>query len=388
MVPWIRSPDKRHQDEAWTGHLWEPSPDARPDEGDEEMGTGFEMPNELETLIAAADQGCLNQSQVAEYAESLDMDDEEVERLFAEIRERGLDVTDDCARIDVAEPTRIANGDLAEATTDAMSLFLREVSRYPLLTADEEKELARRVEAGDAAAKERMVNSNLRLVVSIARRYRNPELSLLDLIQEGTLGLIRAVEKFDWRRGFRFSTYATLWIQQAIQRALANQSRTIRLPVHVVEHQQKVSRAERQLLARTFREPTVAEIAAEARLPEERVAQVRDLPRAVTSLDRPVGEDDGASLGDLVAAPADDPLAELDVSLRNDALERALAELPERDAQVLRLRFGLGDGEPRTLTDIAKTLGVSRERVRQIEAEALRRLAEMRELTAELRTAA
>ena len=352
------------------------------------MGTGFEIPHEFEALIAAADRGCLNQSQVAEFAESLDMGDDDIEGLYSAIRERGLDVTDDCARIDVPKPTQVANGDLAEVTTDAMSIFLREVSRYPLLTADEEKELARRVEAGDAAAKERMVNSNLRLVVSIARRYRSPELSLLDLIQEGTLGLIRAVEKFDWRRGFRFSTYATLWIQQAIQRALANQSRTIRLPVHVVEHQQKVSRAERQLLARTFREPSIAEIAEEARLPEERVALVRDLPRAVTSLDRPVGEDEGATLGELVAAPAEEPLADLEVNLRNDALEQALAELPERDAHVLRLRFGLGDEEPRTLTDVAKTLGVSRERVRQIEANALRRLAEMRELTAELRAAA
>jgi RNA polymerase primary sigma factor len=352
------------------------------------MGTGFEIPEEFEALMAAADRGCLNQSQVAEFAESLGMGDEEIEGLYAAIRERGLDVTDDCARIDVAGPTHVVNGELAEVTTDAMSIFLREVSRYPLLTADEEKELARRVEAGDAAAKERMVNSNLRLVVSIARRYRNPELSLLDLIQEGTLGLIRAVEKFDWRRGFRFSTYATLWIQQAIQRALANQSRTIRLPVHVVEHQQRVSRAERQLLARTFHEPSVAEIAQEARLPEERVAMVRDLPRAVTSLDRPVGEDEGATLGELVAAPGEEPLAELDVSLRNDALEQALAGLPERDAQVLRLRFGLGDTEPQTLADVATTLGVSRERVRQIEAAALRRLAEMRELTAELRAAA
>ena len=352
------------------------------------MGTGFEIPGEFEALIAASDQDCLNQSQVAEFAQSLDMGDEEIEALYSAIRERGLDVTDDCGRVDVVEDTQVANGDLADATTDAMSLFLREVSRYPLLTADEEKELARRVEAGDAAAKERMVNSNLRLVVSIARRYRSNELSLLDLVQEGTLGLIRAVEKFDWRRGFRFSTYATLWIQQAIQRALANQSRTIRLPVHVVEDQQKVSRAERQLVARSFRDPTVAEIADEARLPEKRVAQVRDLPRAVTSLDRPVGEDEDATLGDLVAATTEEPLADLEVNLRNEALEQALAELPERDAQVLRLRFGLGSDEPRTLTDIAKTLGVSRERVRQIEATALRRLAEMREYTAELRPAA
>lgn len=346
------------------------------------------LPEEFETLAAAAPGDCLNQSQVAELAESLGLDDDAVAGVYAGLRERGLDLSDDCGRVGVSEPTALANHRLAEATTDAMSLFLREVARYPLLTADEEKELARRVEEGDPAAKERMVNSNLRLVVSIARRYRNDELTLLDLIQEGTLGLIRAVEKFDWRKGFRFSTYATLWIQQAIQRGLANQSRTIRLPVHVVEDQQRVSRAERTLLARTAQEPTDAEIAAEARLSEARVAMVRELPRTVTSLDRPIGEDDGGTIGDRIAAPEEDALGELDVSLRKRALDEALAELPERDAEVLRLRFGLGDAEPLTLADVGARLGVSRERVRQIEAGALRRLAEMRELAADLRPAA
>ena len=346
------------------------------------------LPEEFEELASAAPGECLNQSQVAELAESLGLDDEAVADVYGALRERGLDLSDDCGRIDVSGPTALANSRLAEATTDAMSLFLREVARYPLLTPDEEKELARRVEAGDAAAKERMVNSNLRLVVSIARRYRNEELTLLDLVQEGTLGLIRAVEKFDWRKGFRFSTYATLWIQQAVQRALANQSRTIRLPVHVVEDQQRVARAERALLARTAEEPTDAQIATEARLTEERVSMVRELPRTVTSLDRPLGEDDAATVGDRIAAPEEDPLAEMDVSLRRQALEQALTELPDRDADVLRLRFGLGGAEPLTLAEVGRQLGVSRERVRQIEASALRRLSEMRELAAELRTAA
>ena len=352
------------------------------------MATASDLPAEFEELVAAADGDCLNQSQVAELAESIGLDDDAVEGLYAALAERGLDVTDDCGRVEPVAPTRIANERLAEATTDAMSVYLREISRYPLLTAEEEVALAKRVELGDAAAKERMVNSNLRLVVSIARRYRGSELSLLDLVQEGTLGLIRAVEKFDWRRGFRFSTYATLWIQQAIQRGLANQSRTIRLPVHVVEHQQRVSRAESRVAARSPGEPSIEEVAAEARLSPERVAEVRELPRAVTSLDRPLGDEDGATIGDMVAAPVEEPLAELDVSLRNEALERALAELPERDAEVLRLRFGLGEREPQTLADVGKTLGVSRERVRQIESAALRRLAEMRELSAELREAA
>ncbi len=353
------------------------------------MATDYEMPAQFEELVATADAECLNQSQVAELAESIGLDDEAVEHLYAQLRERGIDVADDCARVELVPPTRVANERLAEATTDAMSLYLQEINRYPLLTSAEEVELAKRVEVGDAAAKERMINSNLRLVVSIARRYRGTELSLLDLVQEGTLGLIRAVEKFDWRRGFRFSTYATLWIQQAIQRGLANQSRTIRLPVHVVEHQQRVSRAERTVAARSQgADPTVAEIAEEARLTPERVEEVRELPRAVTSLDRPLGEDEGASLGDVTAAPADEPFAELDVNLRNEALEKALDQLPERDAQVLRLRFGLGEQEPLTLSAVGETLGVSRERVRQIEASALRRLAEMRELEAELREAA
>jgi RNA polymerase primary sigma factor len=342
---------------------------------------------ELATLAAAGErQGCLNQSEVAEALERIGASDDEVEEVYHALRERGVDVTDDCGRVEVP-PTEATNGELAEATTDAMNLFLRELRRYPLLTADEEKELARRVEEGDSEAKERMINSNLRLVVSIARRYRNQGLTLLDLIQEGTLGLIRAVEKFDWRRGFRFSTYATLWIQQAIQRALANQSRVIRLPVHVVEHQQRISRAERQLVTRLGRDPTDAELAEAARLPEERVAQVRDLPRAVTSLDRPVGEEGEATLGELIAAEEPEPLADLEVSLQSELLERALSELPERDAQVLRMRYGLGGSEPRTLQEVGRELGVTRERVRQIEQGALRRLAEQREVQA-LREAA
>jgi RNA polymerase primary sigma factor len=335
--------------------------------------------DELAALIVAGErQGCLNQSELAEELERLELDDDEIGEVFHSIQERGLEVTDDCGRIGVPT-TKASNGALAETTTDALDIFMREVRRYPLLTAEEERELAKRVEAGDLEAKERMVNSNLRLVISIARRYQNQNLSLLDLIQEGTLGLIRAVEKFDWRRGFKFSTYATLWIQQAIQRGMANQARVIRLPVHVVEHQQRISRAERQLLTRLGREPTDAELAEAARLPEPRIAQVRELPRAVTSLDRPIGEDGDATLGDLVAGEEVEPLADLEVSLRSELLERALEALPERDALVLRRRYGLGDGDPQTLASVGAELGISPERVRQIERDALRRLAEQRE---------
>jgi RNA polymerase primary sigma factor len=346
------------------------------------------LPQEIEALVGDASEGdCVNQSQLAEVLESLGSDDDDVAHVYGQLRERGIDVTDDCGRDEIPQ-TRVANGDLAEQTTDAMALYLRELRRHPLLTADEEVELAKRVELGDREARDRMINSNLRLVVSIARRYQGGTLSLLDLIQEGTLGLIRAVEKFDWRRGFRFSTYATLWIQQAIQRGLANTERTIRLPVHVVEHQQRVSRAERELLASLGRDPTDAEIAERSRLSEERVATVRELPRTITSLDRPVGEEGDATLGDLMAADTPEPTADLELNLRSEALEEALRDLPEREALVLRRRFGLGDDEPRTLAQVGDEIGVTRERVRQIERDALRRLAERRELVAALGEAA
>jgi RNA polymerase primary sigma factor len=344
-------------------------------------GNGRGERPELEALVAAGEeQGCINISQLGEVAADAGLDDDEVAELHANLSERGIDVLDDCARIGVPA-MRATNREVAETTTDAMQLFLNEVRRYPLLTREEERELAQRVEAGDAEAKERMVNSNLRLVVSIAKRYQGQgELTLLDLIQEGVLGLIRAVEKFDWRRGLKFSTYATLWIQQAIQRGLANQARSIRLPVHVVERQQRVSRAERTLLARLGREPTDEEIAEQSRLPVERVAEVRELPRTVTSLDRPVGEDGDTSLGELIADDTEEaPTADLEVSLREDLLARALAELPDREREVLEARYGLGDHEPETLQQIGRRLGVTRERVRQIERQALDRLARARE---------
>ena len=296
-------------------------------------------------------------------------------------------MTDDCGRDEIPQ-TRVANGDLAEQTTDAMALYLRELRRHPLLTADEEVELAKRVELGDREARDRMINSNLRLVVSIARRYQGGTLSLLDLIQEGTLGLIRAVEKFDWRRGFRFSTYATLWIQQAIQRGPRQHGADDPAPRARGGAPAARVRAERELLASLGRDPTDAEIAERSRLSEERVATVRELPRTITSLDRPVGEEGDATLGDLMAADTPEPTADLELNLRSEALEEALRDLPEREALVLRRRFGLGDDEPRTLAQVGDEIGVTRERVRQIERDALRRLAERRELVAALGEAA
>ena len=272
-------------------------------------------------------------------------------------------------------------------TTDSLQLFLNEAGRYPLLTAAEEVELAKAIERGDRAAKERMVNSNLRLVVSIAKKYQGHGLSLLDLIQEGIIGLIRAVEKFDYRKGFKFSTYATWWIRQAVQRGVANKSRTIRIPVHIVEREQKIARAERELVAKLGRQPTDQELAKEAKLPLKQVREVKSAARAVTSLDKPIGEDDSGSFGDLFAGEVHTD-EEVEINLRQETLRKALDELPDRERMVLDLRYGLaGDGEPMSLEAIGRRLGITRERVRQIEANALETLSLLREV-AGLREAA
>jgi RNA polymerase primary sigma factor len=346
------------------------------------------MHERIEALLAHGEEdGCIELSEVDELAQALELEDEDVQAVYEEIERRGIDLRDDCGRSEAPAATYV-NGDLAHATTDALQLFLNEIGRYPLLTAKEEVELAKRVERGDPEAKERMINSNLRLVVSIAKRYQGHGLSLLDLIQEGIIGLIRAVEKFDWRRGYKFSTYATWWIRQAVQRGVANKAREIRIPVHIVEREQKIARAERELTTRLGRAPEEAEIAKAAKLPLRQVREVREAARAVTSLDRPVGEEGGASLGELTAGESAGPEEEVTVSLAEDTLRRAVSELPERERDVLKLRYGMnGDVEPASLEEIGRRLGLTRERVRQIEATALERLAVQREIEA-LRSAA
>jgi RNA polymerase primary sigma factor len=338
---------------------------------------------EIQALLESAETtGQLRQSELGDVIETHQLDVLEVDLLYSELERRGVELVEEPEKEREKEPPPPPVATPYETTTDALQLFLREAGRHALLTAAQEVELAKRIERGDMGAKAHMIQSNLRLVVSIAKNYRNQGLPFLDLIQEGTLGLIRAVEKFDWRRGYKFSTYATWWIRQAVARALADKARTIRMPVHIVERLQKMNRAERTLWTQLGREPTLEEIAEEASLPLHQAHEVRAAARASTSLDQPVGEQEDAVFGDFVAG--DDPLPEeeVEVSLRSQALSAALAALPERERQVLVLRYGLDDAEPKTLEEIGRRLGLTRERVRQIELESLRRLATLREMQA------
>jgi RNA polymerase primary sigma factor len=332
-------------------------------------------------IEGASETNCAELSALNELVETLELEEEQVEDLYEQLDERGIEVRDDCGQ--KREKATYVNGDLATATTDALQLFLNEMARYPLLTAEEEVELAKRIERGDKEAKDRMVNSNLRLVVSIAKKYQGHGLSLLDLIQEGIIGLIRAVEKFDWRRGFKFSTYATWWIRQAVQRGVANKARTIRIPVHIADREQKMARAERELQMRLGRVPTEEELAEAAKLPLKQVQEVRAAARAVTSIDRPVGPEGDTALRELLPGAEEPPEEELTISLRKEAIRSAVSRLPDREREVVKLRFGLnGDPDPQSLDQIGKQLGITRERVRQIETEALERLAVNRELEA------
>jgi RNA polymerase primary sigma factor len=263
----------------------------------------------------------------------------------------------------------------ATETTDSFQLFLNQASRYPLLTREEEVELAKRIEMGDLAAKERMINSNLRLVIKFARRYQGHGLSMQDLVQEAMLGLIRAAEKFDYRRGYKFSTYAVLWIKQAIQRGLDNTGRPVRIPAHIAQRERTVNRVESELSASLNREPTEEEIAERAKLPLEEVKAVRDLTRVTTSLDAPVGDDGDTTLGEFRAESSETVEDEVDEREQEQAVNAALATLPEDERRVIELRFGTGGAPEASLREVAREVGVSQERARQLETRGLKRLA-------------
>jgi RNA polymerase primary sigma factor len=263
----------------------------------------------------------------------------------------------------------------ATETTDSFQLFLNQASRYPLLTREEEVELAQRIEKGDLAAKERLINSNLRLVIKFARRYQGHGLSMQDLVQEAMLGLIRAAEKFDYRRGYKFSTYAVLWIKQAIQRGLDNTGRPVRIPAHIAQRERTVNRVEAELSASLNREPTEEEIAERAKLPLDEVKAVRDLTRVTTSLDAPVGDDGDTTLGEFRAEASESVEQEVDEREQESAVNAALATLPEDERRVIELRFGTGGTPEASLREVAREVGVSQERARQLEARGLKRLA-------------
>jgi len=344
----------------------------------------------------AEERGFIDPAQLEAFAAELELNDEEVEELTRELERTGLEIGQPAARAPAA-PQAVAPKDEPEkpadpapeaetpavaisGSADSLQLFLADVGRHKLLTAAEEVMLAKRIERGDPTAKRHMIESNLRLVVSIAKGYRGLGVPFLDLIQEGTLGLNRAVEKFDWRRGYKFSTYATWWIRQSVQRAVANHARTIRVPVHVVERQQKLSRAARRLEVELGREATKEELAEATGLPMQHVDEALGAANASVSLNQTVGADDEGELGDLFAdREAADPFDEAEESLRRQGVRRALEALPERERRILELRFGF-DGEPWTLEAIGNELDLTRERVRQLEGQALSRLGALRDL--------
>jgi RNA polymerase primary sigma factor len=333
---------------------------------------------------AAEERGHVEATELEAFALEHELDDADVEQLTRELEAIGLEVNDPRSEEDAkpAQPEpKAPDPDVAIGSADSLQLFLADVGRHKLLTASEEVTLAKAIERGDMLAKRRMIESNLRLVVSIAKGYRGLGVPFLDLIQEGTLGLNRAVEKFDWRRGFKFSTYATWWIRQSVQRAVANHARTIRVPVHVVERQQKLSRAARRLEVELGREATKEELAEATGLPMQHVDEALGAAHASVSLNQTVGSDDEGELGDLFAdREAADPFDEAEESLRRQGVRKALDALPERERRILELRFGF-EGEPWTLEAIGHELDLTRERVRQLEAQALARLSALRELS-------
>jgi len=341
----------------------------------------LQLPEITELLEECEEHGFVDTRALESLAETNDLDEDALVELTAALEERGVEIR--------AEPDQqVLEAGPVRGSADSLQLFLHEIGRYPLLGAAEEVTLAKRIERGDAAAKERMINSNLRLVISIAKRYRGNGVPFLDLIQDGTIGLTRAVEKFDWRKGFKFSTYATWWIRQAVQRSISAQSRTIRVPTHVHERRQTIGRAARKLEVELGRPPTHEELAAATGLSLKHVDEAQGVPEARVSLNQKVGTDSDSEYGDLFAdEAADDPGDLAEEALRRQAVRLALLDLPDRERRIVELRFGL-DGEPQPLETIGAELGLTRERIRQLEIKALAKLATSLGHDAELALAA
>ncbi len=332
-------------------------------------------------------KGKLTAQEIMDAMELFDFDPEQMDKLYEALEANGVQVVDDFANVDLdsldftldnpepEEQEETAPVEQQMVIDDPVKVYLKEIGRVPLLTPEEETALAMRIISGDSQAKKRLSEANLRLVVSIAKRYVGRGMQFLDLIQEGNLGLIKAVEKFDYTKGFKFSTYATWWIRQAITRAIADQARTIRIPVHMVETINKVKKVSSQLLHKNGHEPTAEEIAEELALPVDKVREIMRVAQEPVSLETPIGEEEDSHLGDFI--PDDDAPAPADAAshtLLKEQLEEVLMSLTDREAKVLRLRFGLEDGRPRTLEEVGKEFDVTRERIRQIEAKALRKL--------------
>jgi RNA polymerase primary sigma factor len=350
----------------------------------------FQDSDELRSLIAEGrDRGYLTFEQIASTLEEVEVTKEQVRHLHGYLIEHGVDVIAEDGLTaykeakEAAQPGHAKKPELdltIEPSLDSLRLYLRSIGRVELLTADQEVELARRIERGDIGAKRHMVEANLRLVVSIAKGYLGRGLGFLDLIQEGSLGLIRAVEKFDYRRGYKFSTYATWWIRQAVTRAIADKARTIRIPVHMVEKLNRVAHVERQLVQRLGREPEPAEIAAELKVTVREVRDILRVAQMPVSLEKPVGDEDESELGDFVAdETTEEPFETATENLQREDIQRALDALPQRERQVIELRYGLRGHEPLTLEEVGRAFGVTRERVRQIENNTLKKLKQLPE---------
>jgi RNA polymerase primary sigma factor len=337
--------------------------------------------DEARLLIEAGRaSGSLRAEDIAAALDELELDAAELDTFYVALEELQITVVEAGAEHHAeAPPTE----EEAELSTDSLQLFLKEIGRVPLLTAAQEVELAKRIERGDETAKRHMVEANLRLVVSIAKRYRNQGLPFLDLIQEGTIGLVRAAEKFDYRRGFKFSTYATWWIRQAVARALADKARTIRMPVHVVEKLNRITRSERKLRTELHRDPTPEEISADLQLPVEEVVQILRSAQTPISLEKPVGDEEESEFGHFLqddSVPAPDEAA--DLAMRKEALRQILQSLSYRERRVLELRYGLDGQQPKTLDEVGRAFNVTRERIRQIENQSLKKLRALAEANA------